>query len=197
MNSFLIELTRKLVHLSSLWIPILYLYSGKTLMLEILIPLSLIALSIDLYRRKNKSLNDKIKNIIGFIMRKNEKDATALSGATYLYIAASITIAFFPFEIAINALSILVISDIFAALIGRKFGQNKIMDKSLEGSLAFFASALMICYFYQEFYGFSLSWYKLLLAVSITTLAELYAKKIKIDDNFVIPISFGLIFLAF
>ena len=197
MIKFSAEIARKLIHLSSLWIPILYLYSGKNLMLEILIPLSLVSLSIDLYRRRNKSLNDKIKNMIGFLMRDEERDATSLSGATSLYLSAIVAIAFFPFEVAINALSILIISDIFAALIGRKFGENKIMDKSLEGSLSFFVSALAICYFYQAFYGFSLAWYKLLLAVLVTTLAELYSKKLKIDDNFLIPVAFCLIFAIF
>ena len=42
------------------------------------------------------------------------------------------------------AIAILIIGDIFAALIGRKFGKHKFLAKSFEGTFAFFVTGSIV-----------------------------------------------------
>jgi len=194
MIKFKNEIARKCIHLSSLWIPILYLYLDKASMLAILIPLSILAFLVDFSRRYIPALSKVINMILGDMMRDEEKNKFALSGATYLLFAANISIYSFAKEVAIFALFILMISDSFAALIGRKFGKIKIFGKSLEGSLSFVASALAIYCFLQIFYNFNLPFFVSVLAIIVGSIAELLAKKLHIDDNFAIPLAIGVVF---
>ena len=197
MIKFYAEIARKTVHLSSLWMPFLYLYSTKETMLLILFPLTFFALVIDISRRFLPSLNYVVTKFFGYMMRKEEKEDFAFSGATCLLVASSLTIMLFSREVAIFALTILMISDSCAALIGRKFGRTNLMDKTLEGSLSFVFSAILIYFFYIFFYQFSLPISIALLAIFMASIAELFAKKIHIDDNFTIPLAIGLVFWLF
>ncbi len=194
MIKFNAEIARKSIHLSSLWIPILYLYTTKDIMLLILLPITLIALSIDFSRRFSPKLNNLINHFIGHMMRDEEKELFAFSGATNMLIAASLTIIIFSQEIAILALTILMISDSFAAIVGRKFGKiHLVSGKSLEGSLSFATSAIIVYCFFKICYHYTLPLDLSLLAIFAATIAELFAKKIRLDDNFIIPLVIGIV----
>lgn len=195
MNSFLSEICRKTVHLSSLWISILYFYSDKELVLTILIPLSILSIIIDLFRRYSSSLHKVINNFLGFMMRDEEKNNFAIVGATYLLSSAVITICLFNKEIAIFSLSVLSISDTFAAIIGKKFGRKKLVgNKTLEGSAAFFITSILVYALVKYCLNYDLDMFRSMLAITLATFLELYAKKIKIDDNFIIPLAIGLVY---
>lgn len=187
------EITRKFIHISSLWIPILYLYSNTATMLKILFPLTIIAIVIETTRKYSHKFNGFISNLIGSIMRDEERNTNSFAGATHLFISSTLTIAFFNKEIAIFSLLVLVISDSLAALVGRKLGWIKIYDKSLIGSLSFAASSVMIYYYVVYFYNFSLSFTQSMIAIFIGTIAELFAKKMHLDDNFAIPLAISII----
>lgn len=189
------EIKRKMIHLSSLWIPIIYIYKDQEFMLKLLIILSIIALIIDILRKIITPLNNLVNIIIGDLMRENEKTASSFSGATYLYISSALTVYFFSKETAIFALFILMISDSFAALIGKKFGKVKLMDKSLEGSISFALSAMIIYYILNVYFNFSLPLIASIFAILASTIAELFAKRIRIDDNFIIPLAIGICLL--
>jgi dolichol kinase len=187
------EIFRKLIHLSSLWIPILYLHCNTAFMLKILFPLTIIAIIIDISRKYIPKLNQLVNLLIGNLMRDDEKSSNSFAGATHLFIASTFTIAFFNKEIAIFALSVLVISDTFAALIGRKFGRIKLASKSLEGSLSFALSAFAIHCYFVNFHNFDLPLTQSLFAIFAATLAELYSKKLRMDDNFAIPLAISIV----
>ena len=154
--NYIEEIKRKTIHLSSLWIPILYLYTDQELMLNILIILSIIALAIDILRKFIAPLNKFINILIGGLMRESEKTSASFSGATYLFISSALTIFIFSKEVAIFALLVLMISDSFAALIGKKFGRIRLLDKSLEGSISFALSAVLIYLILNTYLAFSL-----------------------------------------
>ena len=188
------EIFRKLFHLSSLWIPILYFYVTNKAMLTILLSLTTMAFLVEFSRKISPELNDLINNSIGNIMRVQEQKS--LSGATYLLIAASLSVALFSKEVAILALSVLMISDSCAALVGRKFGRIHIFDKTLEGSVSFFISGVIVYYFLVIVCDFTLPLNISLLAIFSATMTELFVKKFcSLDDNFTIPLSIGLVFL--
>lgn len=194
MINFYAEIARKSIHLSSIWIPFAYLYASRELMLSILIPLAVLALAIDFSRRFFPSLNKLINHYLGYMMRSEEKEQFAFSGATNLLAAASLTIVIFSQEIAIFALSVLMISDSCAAIVGRKIGKLYLVgSKSIEGSVSFFVSSIMVYYFFNICYSFSLPFKLSLISMFASMIVELFAKKIRIDDNFAIPLVIGAV----
>jgi len=107
-------------------------------------------------------------------------------------IAACITIAVFPKPLAIIGYSIVILSDIAAALIGRKYGTIPFMDKSLQGSMAFFVVALIVSAIWTWIFEFSLLFYGISVIGSlIATIAEASTTRLKLDDNLAVPISFA------
>ncbi len=186
------ELIRKLIHLTSLWIPISYLYCSTAVMLKILFPLMIIAIAIDCVRKFSSKINGLVNKLLGKIMRQDERESTSFSGATYLLMSSVLTIAFFEKEIAIFALTILMISDSCAALIGRRFGRIKIIGKTVEGSFSFILSALLIYFYFVSCWEFELHFKISLVAILVGSITELFAKKLCLDDNFAIPIAISL-----
>jgi len=182
------ETLRKSIHLSSLVIPLGYRYLlqynrrlGFTLILCALI----ISLVIEFNRFWQRSFRRTFHRIFGTILRRHElKDFT---GATYLLFASLLCIAFFEPKIAAAAIAFLSIGDTFAALIGINFGKRKFIrnNKSLEGSLACFASCLL----------FGLWWLNSPWLASIGALAATAAElgNIQLDDNIKIPLTAGLV----
>lgn len=187
------EFIRKLIHISSLWIPVLYLYTTTAVMLKILFPLVIGALLIEIIRKRSSKLNSFIITLIGSIMRDEEKNSRSFAGATHLFMSSTLTIAFFNKDIAIFALFILIISDTFAALVGQKFPIIRIGSKSLVGSLSFAISSYFIYYYLLNYHYFDLPFFQSMIAILFATLIELFAKRIKIDDNFLIPFAVGMI----
>lgn len=192
MIKFKSEIVRKIIHLSSLWIPIAYLYLSKSLMLSILITLTIIALLIEATRKPENKLKIFIDKAFSYMMREEEKTGSALTGATYMLLASCIVIAFFSQEVAIFSLTVLMISDTCAALIGRKYGRIKILDKTLEGSLSFIFSAILIYLFYKVNYGFSLTFLSAFISIILASIVELFSKKLHLDDNLSIPLTISL-----
>jgi len=110
-------------------------------------------------------------------------------GATHFMLGTFFSIFFFEKNIAIIAIIVLVVSDTCASFVGKLISSPKLIgDKSLSGFLAFFISSFLISiFFYKE------SLFIMLLISFITAIVELISKKIQIDDNLLIPITFGLL----
>ena len=122
------ELVRKLIHLSSLSIPLCYWFVvTKNIALEILIPLAFISLLADVARLYNSSFAKFYYTFFHSLLREHETTSKKknLTGATYVLISAVICIALFPKIIFVTSFSVLIISDTASALFGRKFGKHK------------------------------------------------------------------------
>lgn len=195
------ELLRKSVHLVSLCIPITYIFVEEKLALFVLIPLALIAVTLDLLSRKEDSWANKfVFGYFGGMLRKHErkKKKLILNGASWVLISAVLTVLVFPKVIAVIAFMILIVSDISAALIGRKWGKTKLGKKSLEGTIAFMVSGFLVVVIVGTLFQADLYFYIAgLLGAVIGGLAELYAKQLKLDDNLSIPMGVGIAMLAF
>jgi dolichol kinase len=189
------ELLRKTIHLSSLWIPIAYHITDKEFMLWLTGVVMAIILFADISRHYIPLTGRLFNRLFGNMLRDHEKQGITLSGASYTLIAGFIAIILFEKPVAIAAISILVISDALAAVVGRKFGSIKLnYGKSLQGSLAFLFSALAINYIVGELYGTPHNYYVAVIAASISaTFTELFSKRFKLDDNITIPLSFGFV----
>ncbi|MEG8946342.1 diacylglycerol/polyprenol kinase family protein [Rosettibacter firmus] len=187
------EVLRKTIHLCSLSIPVIYYFITKELALKILIPLLILSLIIDLGRYYFKPIQDFFYNLFGFLLRRHEKDHQKknLNGATYVLISAVLVILIFPKVFVVTSFSVLIIGDIAAALIGRKYGRRKFLLKSLEGTLAFFFFSCIVILFTPKIEGNILEFIIGFISVAVGAIAE----NISIgwaDDNLTIPITVGL-----
>jgi dolichol kinase len=187
------ELVRKLIHLCSLSIPIIYYFITKEAAIIILGILTFVALVIDLSRYFSLGFGKIFYKIFGFLLRKHEIDDRKknLNGATYVLLSALISVIIFPKVIFITAFTILIISDSLAALIGRKYGKHKFLSKSLEGTLTFFVSASIVVLFTPKIEGILTEYVIGIIAVLVGTFAENLSFGFA-DDNLTIPLSIGL-----
>ena len=186
------ELFRKLIHLTSLSIPIVYYFISTETAALILAILAGLALIIDLARYLHPDIGKIFYKIFGFLLRKHELDHQKknLNGATYVLISALISVLIFPKVIFISAFTILIISDSLAALIGRKFGRKKFLSKSLEGTLTFFISACIVILFTPKVGGFMEEYVIGFIGAFVGAIVENISFRL-IDDNLSIPLAVG------
>jgi len=194
------ELKRKSLHLSGLLVPVSYFLFGRELTLTfiaiafflfvILEPFRIIEELRDKIKRKLKIYVDNdvmermevLEKQIEEITRGHERFRVA----AHIYFAAAsfIVVYFFPMEVAVGAITVATVGDALAAIVGKSLGRHRFANgKSLEGSLAYFISGLLIL--------LPLVGPVLALIGSLTgTLAELYGipptknPEHHLDDNF-------------
>jgi len=186
------ELVRKLIHLTSLLIPVIYYFISRTSAAIILGALSVFAITLDLSRYFFPEVGSVFYKIFGFLLRKHEIDEEKknLNGATYVLISALIGVLIFPKVVFITAFTILIIGDTMAALVGRKFGKHKLLYKSLEGTLAFFISSCIVVLFTPKAGNFPeefvIGFIGALIGAVVENISFGY-----VDDNLSIPLSVG------
>jgi dolichol kinase len=187
------ELVRKLIHLFSLSIPVIYYFIPSSTSTTILIWLTIFALLIEGGRFISKSFAKLFYQVFGFLLRKHELDNEKknLTGATYVLLSALICALIFPKVIFVTAFTILIISDTMAALIGRKFGKRKFLSKSFEGTLSFFISASIVVILTPKVGKFPMEYIIGFIAAFVGAIIENISYGFA-DDNLTIPISVGL-----
>ena len=180
------EIKRKGVHLIGLLIPICYYFiESQTVAISIIVPLTILYLAIELLRLNNPKVQAIFLRRFSSMLRSHERKG--LTGTGYYMLSASLCVIFFEQGLAIACLSFLVLGDLFAALIGKRWGKIKIFSKSLEGSFACFVICLIV--------GFPIAWLfhleptVILIGALTATIVELIP--LKIDDNLTIPLVSG------
>jgi dolichol kinase len=139
-----------------------------------------LALSVELARRRSPGFARRFERAVGSMLR--DREAHRLTGATTLALGYTVAATAFPGWPAVAAILLTGAADPAGALVGRRFGRARWPGgKSLEGSAAFFAVALLV-----------------LLAVPgigvvaaaavalVVTVAE--APTLSLDDNFYLPV---------
>jgi dolichol kinase len=190
------EFIRKSIHLCSLSIPTIYFFISKQLALELLVPLFLAFLLVDLARFYFKPVQDWFYRWFRWLLRKHEIDqgTKRLTGATNILFSAIVCVLLFPKIITVNAFAILIISDITSALFGRRFGRRRFFQKSLEGAMAFFVSALAVVFLAPKVQGLTLEYAIGVFAAAVGAVVE--AASTKVDDNISVPLAIGLVMWA-
>lgn len=193
------ELLRKSIHLMSLSIPLSYIFLTKETMLYIFIPFAIAITLFDVLSQKIEAVNKLLMRFFGKMLRPHEiKGEGAFNGATWVIISAAICVAIFPKIVMITGFTILIISDIFAALIGRKYGKRPLFDKSWEGTISFIITAIIIVSIYYSIFALPNSYLIAgVVAAIVGGFVEAVSKVAKIDDNLSIPISVGIVMLIF
>jgi dolichol kinase len=192
MNS---ELTRKLLHICSLAIPIFYYFVTRETALMVLIPFTLISLFFDFGRYYIGWVEKFVSFAFGAILREHERDKSRklLSGATYVILSGCLCVLLFPKMIVITAFTILIICDTASALLGRKFGKHTFLDKSLEGTLAFFLFGFIVVIVAPKVLGMWEEYAIGFAAAIVSGIIEAMSVRLRVDDNFSVPISAGFV----
>jgi len=183
------EVARKAIHLSSLSIPVIYSYISQELALLLLVPLFSGFFLIDLLKNFYTPVSVWYHKTFDSMLRTHELEKTKnhLNGATYIVMAALLMVLFFPKNIAVAAFSLVAVSDTLAAIIGKSFGRHRFGQKSIEGSIAFFCSALVVVSVVPDL-KLSIG---IIMAIT-ATLTEACIVRIgafKVDDNLSIPLA--------
>ena len=188
------EVYRKLIHLTSLSIPIVYYFITRELALKILIPMTILSIIMDVGRYLYPQIGKFFYMVFGFLLRDHERDNKKrnLNGATYVLISAVVCILIFPKIFFITAFAVLIVSDSSAALIGRKWGKHKFIFKSLEGTVAFFISGCFVVLFSPKINGTISEYFIGIFAVAVGAIAENIPYGWA-DDNLSIPLSVGFV----
>ncbi|MFQ6002117.1 MAG: diacylglycerol/polyprenol kinase family protein [Candidatus Zixiibacteriota bacterium] len=182
--SFYNEFKRKAIHLVALVIPMGYFFLPKPLSLFILTPFALGSIVIDMIRLKRLPLHGFLNRVIGPMLREHEN--ADFTGSSYILTASVLSILLFDKIAAVAAISFIILGDIAAALIGRRYGKIRIRSKSLEGSLACLTMCLLVAVIVP---GFPL-WIGVVGAFAATLVEGI---TLPIDDNFSVPLISGLV----
>ena len=175
------EVYRKMIHFGSAVFPISYYYSlSREQMLWLLGGLSGLFLIGELLRMNVGSFKRFFRLIFSAIVRDSE-DHT-ITGATTVFIAGFLTVLIFERPVAIFAMLILSLADATAALIGRKWGNHSLFEKSVEGTMTFLIVALALAFLLPDLPRFGA-----VAAAGIATIAEVLPSPI--DDNLIVPLS--------
>jgi dolichol kinase len=181
------RLLRKLWHFCGGSIaPIGALFFSTNLVIDCICIATAIILFIETLRFSIPHFNQQFISRFAIVLKREEK--SWLTGTTYLLLSTLFAFLLFDKQIAITSLLFLSIGDPLAAVIGRRFGEIKIFNKSLEGSLACLISCLAIGVPLNIFI-LNLSPGVVFVGAVVATLTELLS--LPVDDNFTIPLLSG------
>lgn len=193
-----LEIRRKTMHIWPIIIPIAYRFVSKDTALTIMLPICAFYVFCDIFRHFHDGFRQLFDRIITvYFLREHEKNG--LIGSSYFIFGALLSIILFPKPVTIVSLYILIISDASAAIVGTGWGRTRIFAKSLEGSIAFFVSGIIIVLLAMQdkpLWGESAMQYHLwwgVLAVAGATLVELLPTGL--DDNLTVPLVAGAIMM--
>ncbi len=159
-----INVSRKLLRLSAIIFPFLYLIIPKLWILLILVVSFLFFVYQDMARAMKKS------HLKTFYKKSDRK----ISNLTLFLLGCIITIALFQKEHAILAISMMIIGDMAAGIVGIKFGKKILVwGKSIEGAFACFVGSLLIGILLMPLLNLSI--YVVGIAAVVITIVELFS----------------------
>lgn len=183
------EIRRKTIHLVTSVIPLLYFfYLNREQILVICIILTIGFLTADLLRMVSSLANSYFMRVFSSLLRSSEKEKQ-LTGATILFAALTLSVLVFPVPIAVTAMLLLTLADPVAAIVGKYWGKKSVFNKTLEGTLGFFMTALFIVLLVN-----GIKWQALPVA-AIAAIVELIP--LPVNDNLSVPLISGLAMFAF
>jgi len=205
------EIARKLLHLFALTMPAGIYYLPKitgawyhpTIILAVLFFGSVI---VEKLRQVHPQVQDIFYKFAGSMLRKEEKHTT--TGSTWVIGSALICSILFKDNpwISCVVLTLFILGDAVAALVGMSMGRIKIGKKSLEGSAACFLLSFLLSYLVFPFVpgvlsplGGKISFAAAVVTSFAITIFELVplriTSKITINDNLAVPVIAGYVLL--
>ncbi len=176
------EFFRKLIHIGCSAIPLSYLYYFSREQIIFLCGfISIGFVFAELFRKYSSKIQQHFIFVFKPLLREDEKKKK-ITGATFVFVSLTIIFIFFDKSTAIPAALILTIADSFAAIIGKKFGRRKFLNKSVTGSMTFFLFGNVILVILLPELG--------LLNIAIAAILTIIeASPLPVSDNLTLPIS--------
>lgn len=173
--------------------PLVYYFSPNKIIVEMLILYLLgIMTTLEAMRYISPNLWRTLAEHSKGILKVREG---MITGITALLISNAIVIAFFNKWVAIVSLVYMLFGDAAAAIIGTKYGKVKIGDKTLEGSLAFFITAMVIALIFSQWTGIRIHLIVLTFGAIAATITE--ALPIEINDNLTVALASAIVMQIF
>ena len=206
------EINRKLLHLLALSMPIgiyyIPLLSGAPLWLPpvVLGILLLFSILAEILRFRIPGFQKKFISIFHLLLRADEEKQ--ITGSLYLIGGAFICSLFFQDspQISFIVLTLFILGDAVASLVGIRFGRTSLFNKTLEGSLGCFLVCLFlslaifprlpylsICY--DNEYSISLMIFISLCICLLELIPVKITKNFTLNDNLFVPPITGLILM--
>ena len=181
------EIARKLIHITNLIIPLSYLwiFHDQLTMVEILLCFTILSIIIEMLRIRNSKVSSFFERWLNFMMRENETSGN-ITGATWVFVGAFLTVLLVPHPYAILGLIFLSVGDTVAALIGIGYPFIRIGKKTLSGTL----SGFIVCVLAGKATGLSVSDLVIIFGAFVAMVVELIPSHV--NDNVTIPLSAGL-----
>ena len=192
------ELARKSIHMLSLCIPIIYLRVPHAVGVTVLVCMTLVSLGIDIARHYHAPTRELLMRLVGSLLRQHEQgnNRLTLTGATWVLIAATLTLGGFPPVVGVTAFSVLILSDTFAALVGRRYGVRRFLDKSLIGTTTFVVVAWIVTVVVGSIYELPWTfWLAGAIGSVCAGLVEASAVRTGLDDNIAVPFSMAIVMM--
>jgi len=185
--SYKAEIGRKTLHLIALIIPFGMWWLGAPLALYVVGASALIAVTADLTRAHSPTFNDWIRWIFGPLMRADELpevgERVTFNGATCVLVGAALLALIFPIRVAVPVLTMTVLADAAAALVGRRLGRHPwgTLSATVEGSTAFVITGLAVIFWFPALASGP-------AAASVVAAAIVEALPVPINDNIRVPL---------
>jgi dolichol kinase len=202
------EIRRKMLHFFALIMPLAIFYAPQLSMPKYMVAVVLfvffsLSVTVELLRFKVPLIQKMVLKLFGSMMRKEEH--AVISGWTWVIGAAFLCSVLFRKNprIALIALSLFIIGDAVAALVGIGVGRIRIGKKTLEGSIACLFVCLLMFYTVFPFvpglmsdtglkrFPDSIIWITSIVITFFELIPLRINKKIIINDNLAVPIIAG------
>jgi len=176
-------LYRKLYRLAALFFPLFYILYNKEKTVILLASIFFIYIIIEVLRLGSFSFNHFLFTHLNRFLKEKEKNR--ISTSTLFLFSSLMTVLFFEKTIAIYAIVFAIVGDACANIIGLKYGSIRFKQKSLEGFLAFFISAIVSGYL-LKLCAISINSILIIIGSLAAALIELLSSRI--DDNLTVPV---------
>lgn len=187
------ELYRKGIHLSSLWMPLFIMTTERNFCIVLFSVLLVLDLAAEYAAYcKLGGVGAVFRKMFIRTLRNREVSHSSFvpSGAVYILAAALMVSVCFSQKAAVAAMCIVLIADSNAALFGKFLGTYRFYNgKSVEGTLAFFISAVLVILFFYS----GISPFAVCLTAGAATAMEFFERETGIDDNFAVPLISGFV----
>ncbi len=190
--SYTAEIGRKALHLIALVIPLGMWWLGAPIALYAVSASALLAVAADLTRAYSSAFSAWIRWIFGPLMRAEELpeggERVTFNGATCVLVGAALLAVIFPLRVAVPVLTMAMLADAAAALVGRRLGRHPwgTLSATVEGSAAFVVTGLAV-----------ILWFPTLAvgpaAASVLAAAVVEAVPAPINDNIRVPLTAAVI----
>lgn len=185
--SYAAEIGRKTLHVLALVIPLGMWWLGAPLALYVIGTGALVATAADVARAYSESFNEWIRWIFGPLMRAEEltpsEEKITFNGATCVMVGAAVLALVFPLRVAVPVLTMTMLADAAAALVGRRIGRHPwgSLSATVEGSAAFVATGLAVMAGFSSL-AFGPA------AASVVVAAVVEALPLPVNDNIRVPL---------